>query len=79
MIVVDANECIREELIDFNISALNSTQAYHSFLTLSQMGDFENAEICRMCASAMLEAAMDAFTRACRIKFIAEGQEGDEF
>lgn len=58
---------------------LNHVQAYHSFLTASQMGDFETAEKCRDCSVAMLESAMDAFIRVCRAQTMSDGQNDGEY
>jgi len=71
-------QCIGQEIHNFNVAALNHTQAYHSFITLAQLGDWESASRSQMQSVAMLEAAMDAYMRACRIKSMAEGQE-DEY
>lgn len=69
------SESIRDELQTFNIAASNHAQAYHSFLQVAQSGDWEAAGRCQLCASAMLDSAMDAYMRACRLQIESEGQE----
>ena len=76
--MVTASQCIGQELHNFNVAALNHTQAYHSFITLAQLGNWEAASRAQIQSASMLEAAMDAYMRACRIKSMAEGQE-DEY
>lgn len=44
---------------------------------MAQTGNWEEAARCHMQASAMLEASMDAFMRACRIQQLSDGQEDD--
>jgi len=69
-------EAIREQLQTFNLAASNHAQAYHSFLQVAQTGDWEAAGRCQLCASAMLDSAMDAYMAACRLQHEAEDQEG---
>jgi len=64
---------IREELQNFNIASTNHAQAYHSFLMMCEMGNWDEAQRCHLASSALLEAAMDAFYNACRLQEINEG------
>lgn len=59
---------LSEELAHFNSAAMDYTQAYHSFLHLSRVGDFEAAERAQAVVLSLLEVSMDAFTRACRLQ-----------
>ena len=77
MNVLSPEQCICDELRNYNAAALNHAQAYHSFLTLAQMGDWESAARSQLHAVTMIELAMDAYMRACRIRSVLEGQEDE--
>lgn len=74
---MSSEQCICDELRNYNSAILNHTQAYHSFITLAQLGDWESATRSQIHSITMIEAAMDAYLRACRIRSVLEGQEDE--
>ena len=73
--MIDLTNCINQELYNYKVASLNHTQAFHSFVTLAQLGDWEAATRSQLHSVAMLEVAMDAYMRACRIQSMMAGQE----
>ena len=58
---------IQEALGRFNEAVSKQRLAHQNFIMHSQLFDWEQAEVCRLAASALYEAQMDAFTEACHL------------
>ena len=69
-------ERIREELQNFYLACSNHNQAYHSFIEMANVGNWEDAARCQLCASAMLDSAMDSYMSVCRMQI--ENSRGKE-
>ena len=61
-------QTLQNELGQMNDALEHHQAAYFKFYALSQIGSWEAADLYRVEALAWLEAAMDAFSRACHLQ-----------
>ena len=74
MAIEENSDTVCEELAAYSMATQCHVNAYRNFLERAQAFDFVGAAHCQLCAVSALEAATDAYLRACRAAQEAESR-----